>query len=413
MSDKTNDEKLRILQERLAQIKQKQETPVPTRNQREEVIEIATPQDEVPQKEHNPMSFGWVKYVVIIGVVIGVVGFGSFYAYNNFSNLTSSEEIIEEPKEFVLKYNLTLKGNNISIMSSCEDENSAKVMVSDLKVKGFKCDYFYLPNKSNSTEELFKVYIGPYENEEESQQWIDNLDVENEISIIHIQTGVSKKKTRSKLAIIKEAEKKRKKEQKEKLAKEKEAKIKKEELQKEKARITKENAIKEEKERERLAEEKLKKEKIEEKERERLAEEKLKKEKIEENKIEKEKLAKEIEEKEILNLDKEKLKKEIEELERNKKELIILKNSEIKINYFFEFTNTIENEGYLVISNNAGFPKIQQNFTNISSQGGQKILIKKAKEELENFGVTLDNIYFEKTNTLTLYYPGDIALVYW
>jgi hypothetical protein len=413
MSDKTNDEKLRILQERLAQIKQKQETPVPTRNQREEVIEIATPQDEVPQKEHNPMSFGWVKYVVIIGVVIGVVGFGSFYAYNNFSNLTSSEEIIEEPKEFVLKYNLTLKGNNISIISSFEDENSAKVMVSDLKVKGFKCDYFYLPNKSNSTEELFKVYIGPYENEEESQQWIDNLDVENEISIIHIQTGVSKKKTRSKLAIIKEAEKKRKKEQKEKLAKEKEAKIKKEELQKEKARITKENAIKEEKERERLAEEKLKKEKIEEKERERLAEEKLKKEKIEENKIEKEKLAKEIEEKEILNLDKEKLKKEIEELERNKKELIILKNSEIKINYFFEFTNTIENEGYLVISNNAGFPKIQQNFTNISSQGGQKILIKKAKEELENFGVTLDNIYFEKTNTLTLYYPGDIALVYW
>ena len=395
MSDKTNDEKLRILQERLAQIKQKQETPVPTRNQREEVIEIATPQDEVPQKEHNPMSFGWVKYVVIIGVVIGVVGFGSFYAYNNFSNLTSSEEIIEEPKEFVLKYNLTLKGNNISIISSFEDENSAKVMVSDLKVKGFKCDYFYLPNKSNSTEELFKVYIGPYENEEESQQWIDNLDVENEISIIHIQTGVSKKKTRSKLAIIKEAEKKRKKEQKEKLAKEKEAKIKKEELQKEKARITKENAIKEEKERERLAEEKLKKEKIE------------------ENKIEKEKLAKEIEEKEILNLDKEKLKKEIEELERNKKELIILKNSEIKINYFFEFTNTIENEGYLVISNNAGFPKIQQNFTNISSQGGQKILIKKAKEELENFGVTLDNIYFEKTNTLTLYYPGDIALVYW
>ena len=76
MSDKTNDEKLRILQERLAQIKQKQETPVPTRNQREEVIEIATPKDEVPQKGRNPMSFGWVKYVVIIGVV----GYGSFIA---------------------------------------------------------------------------------------------------------------------------------------------------------------------------------------------------------------------------------------------------------------------------------------------------------------------------------------------
>ena len=41
-----------------------------------------------------------------------------------------------------------------------------------------------------------------YENEEESQQWIDNLDVENEISIIHIQTGFVKKKTRSKLEYI-------------------------------------------------------------------------------------------------------------------------------------------------------------------------------------------------------------------
>ena len=177
MSDKTNDEKLRILQERLAQIKQKQETPVPTRNQREEVIEIATPQDEVTQKEHNPMSFGWVKYVV----VIGVVGFGSFYAYNNFSNLTSSEEITEEPKEFVLKYNLNLKGDNISIISSFEDEISAKALVNDLKVKGYKCDYFYLPNKSNSTDELFKVYIGPYENNEETNQWIENIDSEFEI----------------------------------------------------------------------------------------------------------------------------------------------------------------------------------------------------------------------------------------
>jgi glycerol-3-phosphate cytidylyltransferase-like family protein len=179
MSDKTNDEKLRILQERLAQIKQKQETPIPTRNQSEEVIEIATPQHEVLQKERNPMSFEWVKYVVIIGVV----GCGSFYTYNNidFSNLTASKEITEKAKEFVLEYNLNLKGDNISVISSFEDENSAKAMVNDLKVKGYKCDYFYLPNKSNSTEELYKVYIGPYENNEETNQWIENIDLEFEI----------------------------------------------------------------------------------------------------------------------------------------------------------------------------------------------------------------------------------------
>ena len=395
MSDKSNDEKLRILKERLAQIKQKQDTSVPPRQQREDVVEIATPDIEIPKKESNPISLGWLKYVIILGGV----GYGAFYTYTNF-DLSSSEELAENivKKEDSIKYKLNLKGNNIAITATFEEENSAKAMVNDLKVKGFKCDYFFLPNESNGTAEVFKVFIGPYENEEESQQWIDNLDVENEISIIHIQTGALNKKTRSKLAIIKEEkeeEKKRKKEQREKLAKEKEEKIKKEELQKENARIAKENAIKEEKERERLAEEKLRKEKDE------------------DDRMEKEKLAKEIAEKEILNIDKEKLEREIEELKRNKKELIILKNSEIKINYSFEFINTIENEGYLVISNNAGFPKIQQNFTNISSQGGKENLIKKAKEELENFGVTLDNIYFEKTNSLTLYYPGDITLVYW
>ncbi len=51
MSDKSNDEKLRILQERLAQIKQKQDTPAPQRQQREEVIEVATPETEIPKKE--------------------------------------------------------------------------------------------------------------------------------------------------------------------------------------------------------------------------------------------------------------------------------------------------------------------------------------------------------------------------
>ena len=179
MSDKSNDEKLIILQERLAQIKQKKDTPIPQIQQREEVIEVATPEIEIPKKERKPISLGWVKYVVIIGVV----GYGSFYAYNNidFSNLTSSEEITEEPKEFVLEYNLNLKGDNISIISSFEDENSAKAMVNDLKVKGYKCDYFYLPNKSNSTEELYKVFIGPYEHNEETNQWIENIDLEFEI----------------------------------------------------------------------------------------------------------------------------------------------------------------------------------------------------------------------------------------
>jgi len=178
MSDKSNDEKLRILQERLDQIKQKQDTQAPQRPQREEVIEVATPETEIPKKEKKTISLGWLKYAVII---VGV-GYGAFYVYTNF-DFSSSEEVTKNivEKEVILKYNLNLEGDNIAITATFEDKNSAKAMVNDLKVKGFKCDYFFLPNKSNSTEEVYNVFIGPYENQEETQQWLDNLDVESEI----------------------------------------------------------------------------------------------------------------------------------------------------------------------------------------------------------------------------------------
>ena len=51
-------------------------------------------------------------------------------------------------------------------------------MTNNLKVKGFKCDYIYLPDNSNLTDEVYQVFIGPYENEEETKQWAKNLGTE-------------------------------------------------------------------------------------------------------------------------------------------------------------------------------------------------------------------------------------------
>jgi len=180
MNDKTNDEKLRILQERLAQIKQKNETPVPPRQQREEVIEVSTP--EVPTKEKKPLDLSWVKKAVIVGSV----AFGIFYGYTNidFNSLVSdfsSEGIAEENTSTQLEYNFEIEGGQLAIIRSFEEEGSAKAMVNDLKIKGFKCDYFFLPNKSNSTEQVYKVFIGPYENIEETNQWKTHIEADAEI----------------------------------------------------------------------------------------------------------------------------------------------------------------------------------------------------------------------------------------
>ena len=182
MSDRTNDEKLRILQERLAQIKQKQDTPVPTRQQREAVIEIPTPKNEAPKREGEPLNLSWIKKAVIVGSI----AYGIFYGYTNidFNSLVpnfSEEETSVELDSSQLEYKFNLIGNNIAIIStqnSITDEGSAKAMVNDLKVKGYKCNYFYLPENSNLSDEIYQVFIGPYENEEETNQWAKNLEAE-------------------------------------------------------------------------------------------------------------------------------------------------------------------------------------------------------------------------------------------
>lgn len=182
MSDTKNDEKLRILQERLAQIKQKQDTPEIISQQKETVIEVATPKNEAPKKERKPLNLSWIKKAVIVGSV----AYGIFYGYTNinFNSLVPSfleEETSEELASNQLEYKFNLIGNNIAIINtqnSITDEGSAKAMVNDLKVKGFKCNYFYLPENSNLTDEVYQVFIGPYENEKETNQWAKNLEAE-------------------------------------------------------------------------------------------------------------------------------------------------------------------------------------------------------------------------------------------
>jgi hypothetical protein len=179
MSDKTNDEKLRVLQERLAQIKQKQDTTETYRRQNESVnvIENSIKDTRIDKK---PLNLSWIKKIVIIGTI----AYGIFYGFTNFDSLVTnlkSDEATQELYPKKLEYNLNLKGNNIAIIttsSSITDEGTAKAMVNDLKIKGFKCDYIYLPENSNFKDKVYQVFIGPYENIEETNQWAKNLNLE-------------------------------------------------------------------------------------------------------------------------------------------------------------------------------------------------------------------------------------------
>ena len=213
MTDKTNEEKLRILQERLSAIKQKETT------KQEAITEEQKPAapvfeenlaNEQPKKEsnseNNKGSFWKIIFFLIFFSFLGA--FVYYLSANDFKidstienikkdvtnhskkisslfgeNDKNKDDIVEDEveDEFILEYNLKMPGEKIAIIGSFPDKRSAKIMVNDLKVKGYKCHYFFLPKESNSKKEVYKVFIGPYENKEETNQWTKNLELDFEI----------------------------------------------------------------------------------------------------------------------------------------------------------------------------------------------------------------------------------------
>ena len=201
MSDKTNEEKLRILQERLSAIKQKETTRQQIRAEKNKPIAPVFEEELVSKKPNN----GSLWKIIFFIIFFSFTGSSGYYLFKNDFKISSSidnikndlttfyektsslfgendKNKVESEKKFVLKYNFNIPGDNIAITGSFKNMRSAKAMVNDLKRMGeYKCDYFFLPDKSNSTEEIYKVFIGPYESEEETNQEAKELEVDIEI----------------------------------------------------------------------------------------------------------------------------------------------------------------------------------------------------------------------------------------
>ena len=105
MDNKTNDERLKILQERLSQLKQKKENPVASpepkveeikqedARQTKETIEVKEPKWGLEKEEKKMKKSYTTKYFVLL-----ICGGLIFYAYNNMDTLFSAPEVISEEK---------------------------------------------------------------------------------------------------------------------------------------------------------------------------------------------------------------------------------------------------------------------------------------------------------------------------
>ena len=198
MDNKTNDERLRILQERLGQIKAKKEMkhdeqtkadnvpPYPTYNPKATQSSHEDIVSEQTKKEKESSAFSWKRIFILL--IIGVLTYAGFYLYENLESIsvtpekTNSETIIKQEVLVPLQYSFDFgEAKHLIIIGEFEDESLAKSLAEQKNTEGYTANYFFLPSVSNSEEKIYKVYLGPFFSESEAKQWAGTLERESEI----------------------------------------------------------------------------------------------------------------------------------------------------------------------------------------------------------------------------------------
>ena len=194
-----NEQRLRILQERLGQIKNKQEarqeqpprvenTPAyPTYNPK---ATQSSDEDVIPaEEEKEKKSSGFPSKTFIRLLIFGILVGGGYFLYTNFDfnsllpeKSKISEQIIPEDVVVQLQYSLNFgEAKHLVLLSSFGDESLAKSLVEQKITEGYAANYFFLPSVSNSNEQIYRVYLGPYFSQSEAKQWAGTLEDESEI----------------------------------------------------------------------------------------------------------------------------------------------------------------------------------------------------------------------------------------
>ena len=190
MSNLNNEERLKILRARLDEIQQKNFSTQDVQNEKEKVVETPTSTD------NNTSKSNVLKYV-IISVLIG---FGLTYLFTNVIDIETKfefetekvtddsskeveevEEIVEVEENITYKFIVNENFSHLIISTLSYSEEEANKMVDKYTSEGYQASAFYIPDNSNSSQELFKIKIGPYYSLEEAEQWNSTLEEETEI----------------------------------------------------------------------------------------------------------------------------------------------------------------------------------------------------------------------------------------
>jgi cytoskeletal protein RodZ len=194
-----NEQRLRILQERLGQIKAKKETrhdkqpkadsipPYPTYNPKateSSDVDIDLPVQNEKKKTTNFLSKS--IFILIILIILGLIIVSAFYFKDlvNYNLTKQAEEVntVEIKKTTTLQYSLDFgEAKHLIIIGDFEDKSLAESLVEQKNNEGYSANYFFLPSVSNSEEQIYKVYLGPFFSASQAKQWASTLEGKSEI----------------------------------------------------------------------------------------------------------------------------------------------------------------------------------------------------------------------------------------
>lgn len=188
-----NEEKLKILQERLRQIKEKDEnisSRINTINSRNENVT-----DNISENSNKKTSKS-KSYILISFVFVFALAFIISKNYDNLkfyfdANFDKNDAIVNDEinvekeieipitKEYYLDKLISDEKGEIAVILNTNSEDDAIKMKNELISKGFKANYFFSSDYSNVSEESYEILIGPYESENELKQWLNNISTKS------------------------------------------------------------------------------------------------------------------------------------------------------------------------------------------------------------------------------------------
>ena len=190
MSKTKNEERREIVNKRLAEIIDKD--VIPKKEKVEEVISNEIPANPVTSnKSPNKLK----TYLVRIGIVLVLffvlksIDFRSIFD-SSLDVTKNKDEVKVEAKINVpatdskTTYNFSFnKDNHIIIFGNYQSEEDAirEKQIYSEKFVEFSVNHFYLPEKSNSKEKVYKLFLGPIIGKANAKQWSRLIEIENEL----------------------------------------------------------------------------------------------------------------------------------------------------------------------------------------------------------------------------------------